>query len=51
MDSLLTSQFFRDEDRNFKVEEFRFRAKPLIAQIDFDESIDISSLMNNSFII
>ena len=42
MDELLQSQFFRDEDRMFKVDEFRHRVNPLLDQITQDDEVDTS---------
>ena len=42
MNELLVGQHFRDENRFFKVTEFRQRVKPLIETILNDDEIDTS---------
>ena len=42
MDELLQNQFFRDEHRRFKLEEFRHHVNPLLDQIDLGEDVDTS---------
>ena len=42
MDNLLLQQYFRDEDRNFRIEEFRHHVDPLLIHIMNDEVIDTS---------
>ena len=42
MDELIQNQFFRDEERNFLVDEFRHRVTPLLNVLQADEELDTS---------